>query len=77
MSVDRRRGMIEAVHADLSITAQCRLLSISRSSFYYPPQPESDQTLALMRVIDAAFPDMPQKPDRPWQPADGSLVLGA
>ena len=41
--------MIEAVHADLSITAQCRLLSISRSSFYYAPQPESDETLALMR----------------------------
>ena len=81
MSVDRRRGMVETVHADLSVTAQCSLLSISRSSFYYAPQPESDETLALalalMRVIDATFPDMPQKPDRPWQPADGSLVLGA
>jgi len=42
--------MIEVVHADLSILAQCRLLSISRSSFYYAPQPESDETLALMRV---------------------------
>ena len=59
MSVDRKRGMIEAVNADLSISAQCRLLSISRSSFYYTPQPESDETLALMRVIDAAFLDMP------------------
>ena len=59
MSVDRRRGMIEAVHADLSISAQCRLLSISRSSFYYAPQPESEETLALMRVIDASFLDMP------------------
>jgi hypothetical protein len=51
--------MIEAAHADLSISAQCRLLSISRSSFYYAPQPESDETLALMRVIDAAFLDTP------------------
>jgi putative transposase len=51
--------MIEAVHADLSISAQCRLLSISRSSFYYAPQPESDETLALMQAIDAAFLDMP------------------
>jgi putative transposase len=59
MSVDRRREMVEAAHADLSVTAQCRLLSISRSSFYYAPQPESDETLALMRVIDAAFLDMP------------------
>jgi putative transposase len=59
MSVDRRRGMVEAVHANLSIAAQCRLLSISRSSFYSAPQLESDETLALMRVIDAAFLDMP------------------
>ena len=51
--------MIEAVHADLSISAQCRLLLISRSSFYYAPQPESDETLALMQAIDAAFLDMP------------------
>jgi putative transposase len=51
--------MVEEVNADLSITAQCRLLSISRSSFYYTPQPESDETLALMQAIDAAFLDMP------------------
>ena len=51
--------MIEAVHPDLSITAQCRLLSISRSSFYYAPAPETDETLALMRLIDEAFMDMP------------------
>ena len=51
--------MIEVVHADLSISARCRLLSISRSSFYYAPQPESDETLALMQVIDASFLDMP------------------
>ena len=32
---------------------------ISRSSYYYAPVPESEETLALMRVIDAAFLDMP------------------
>ena len=55
-SVDRRRGIIEAVHADLSISAQCRLLSISRSSFYYAPQPESDETPGHCRTnaADAA-----------------------
>ena len=60
MSVDRRRGMIEAVHDDLSISAQCRLLSFSRPPFHYARQPESDETLALMQVIDAAFLAMPQ-----------------
>ncbi|AMG75554.1 Transposase [Sphingopyxis granuli] len=51
--------MIEAAHRRLSIAAQCRLLSISRSSYYYAPVPETEETLALMRVIDAAFLDMP------------------
>jgi transposase InsO family protein len=50
MSVERRCGMIEEVHADLSISEQCRLLWISRSSFYYAPQPESDETLTLIRI---------------------------
>jgi hypothetical protein len=27
--------MVEATHPDLSVSAQCRLLSISRSSFCY------------------------------------------
>lgn len=59
MSVARRRQMIERGHASLSIAAQCRLVSISRSSFYYAPVPETAETLALMAVIDAAFLDHP------------------
>jgi putative transposase len=51
--------MIEPAHQRLSIARQCRLLSISRSSWYYTPMPESAETLALMRAIDAAFLEMP------------------
>ena len=51
--------MIDPAHDQLSISAQCRMLSISRSSYYYAPVPESTETLALMQVIDAAFLDMP------------------
>ena len=35
--------MIEPAHQRLSIAAQCRLLSISRSSYYYAPVPESEE----------------------------------
>ena len=35
------------------------MLSISRSSWYYTPVPESAGTLALMQAIDAAFLEMP------------------
>ena len=51
--------MVEPAHHRLSISAQCRLLRISRSSFYYAPVPETDETLALMTVIDATFLNCP------------------
>jgi putative transposase len=51
--------MIEAGHPDLSISKQCALLSISRSSFYYTPKGESEMNLALMRHIDAQFLETP------------------
>ena len=50
--------MVEPAHR-LSISAQCRLLSISRSSYYYAPVPETDETLALMAVIDETFRECP------------------
>ncbi len=40
---------------DLSLGRQCRLLSISRSSFYYAPKGESPENLALMRRVDELF----------------------
>ena len=51
--------MVEPAHHRLSISAQCRLLRISRSSYYYAPVPEADETLALMTVIDTTFLDCP------------------
>ena len=47
--------MIEREEAELSLSRQCRLLEISRSSLYYRPKGESAQTLALMRRIDELF----------------------
>ena len=51
--------MIEPDHADLSIRAQCGLLSISRSSFYYSPLGETGTNLSLMLKIDKQFLDTP------------------
>jgi putative transposase len=47
--------MIEPSHDTLSIKAQCRLLSISRSGLYYAPRGESPLNLQLMRLIDEQF----------------------
>ncbi|NOC43901.1 IS3 family transposase [Ruegeria sp. HKCCD7559] len=54
-----RRGMIEPDNPDLSIGKQCRLLSISRSSFYYAPKGETAMNLMLMRQIDEQFLETP------------------
>jgi putative transposase len=54
-----RRGTIERDHPDLSIGQQCALLSMPRASFYYAPQGETEQNLALMRLIDVQFLDTP------------------
>ena len=47
--------MISRDHPGLSLSQQCDLLSISRSSFYYAPTGECEETLTLMRRIDELF----------------------
>ena len=51
--------MIEPANTNLSIGKQCKLLSISRSSFYYDPKGESEMNLDLMRLIDKQFLETP------------------
>jgi putative transposase len=55
MSRGERKAMIVPSHPGLSLSRQCRLLSISRSSFYYAPRGASPENLALMRRIDELF----------------------
>lgn len=59
--------MINPDHPRLSIRRQCELVSVSRASFYRQPSGATPETLELMRVIDAAFMEMPwYGPDR-WR----------
>jgi putative transposase len=39
----------------LSVSQQCALLDLSRSSYYYEPAPESDKNLKLMELIDREY----------------------
>ena len=55
MSRGDRKAMIVPDRPGLSLSRQCRLLSISRSSFYYTPRGESPENLVLMRRIDEMF----------------------
>ena len=47
--------MVDRNHKELSISSQCNLLSISRSSYYYSPIPETEYNLELMKIIDKEY----------------------
>jgi putative transposase len=47
--------MIEPGNQILSISRQCELLGLPRSSYYYKPIPESAENLLLMRLMDEAW----------------------
>ena len=55
MSRGQRKAMVKRDHPELSLSRQCQVLSISRSSLYYRPKGESVENLALMRRIDELF----------------------
>ena len=48
-----------APEAGLSVSRQCTLLGIARSSFYYRPRPASAEELDLLKRLDRIFTDHP------------------
>ena len=46
MSRAERRALVRRAHPELSVSRQCRLLSVGRSSLYYTTRGESEETLA-------------------------------
>jgi putative transposase len=54
-SAGELRQWIEPSHRELSIAAQCELLGLPRSSYYYEPASESPENLRLMRLIDEQY----------------------
>jgi putative transposase len=51
--------MIELQHPEISVSRQCAVLGLARSSFYYHEQPESDLNLTLMNLIDEQYTKTP------------------
>jgi len=76
VSGGKRRAMIRCDHPRLSLSRQCRLLRVSRSSLYHRPKGESAENLALMRRIDELFLNYPfygsrQMVRHPWRQGVG------
>lgn len=57
MSVSEKRGFIEPKHSELSISRQCELISLPRTSYYRQTDMlgESAENLGLMRLIDEEY----------------------
>jgi hypothetical protein len=55
----RKRQAIDASHPSLSVSRQCQLLGLARSSLYASPAPESAENLFLMRLLDQQYLDTP------------------
>lgn len=55
ISSEQRKGMIDPCCPFLSISAQCQLLTLTRSGFYYIPSGESEENLAIMRQLDRQY----------------------
>jgi transposase-like protein len=55
MSRKQRKRLIEPELREPSISRQCQLLSLNRSTFYYAPMPAKAEDLELMRQIDEQY----------------------
>ena len=51
--------MIDRLNKHLSLTRQCQLLGLSRSSLYYQPATDNTEDLVLMARIDRQFLETP------------------
>jgi len=52
-----RKSLIESKHNQLSVSEQCQLVGISRSSYYYQPVPMSQEDIKILHKIDEIATD--------------------
>jgi putative transposase len=53
------RKLVDHDHPELSVSRQCALLGLPRSTLYYRPTPVWDSTLQIMARIDALYLEDP------------------
>lgn len=53
--MNQRKSMVDPLNQPLSISRQCEMMGVSRSSYYYQPIPISQEELELMRKIDELY----------------------
>lgn len=71
--VEQRKKMIEKSDISYSIEAQCKMLSIARSTFYYNPLGVCSKDLNIMRVMDEMYLEDPTRGTRRYSTELSSL----
>lgn len=72
-----RRTLVQPAHPAVSVSRQCELVKLARSTWYYEPVEVDADELALMRRIDAIFTAWPFYGSRKiaWQLGQEGLVV--
>jgi len=58
LDLSSKKSLVTSKLNNLSLTRQCELLGLNRSSFYYRPVPMSEYDLSMMRRIDEIYTDV-------------------
>jgi putative transposase len=77
MSRAARRALVERANPELSVSQQCRLLAVPRSTVYRKPATVSAEDLAIMALIDRQYLARPYYGSRrmvAWLPTQGHVV---
>lgn len=59
LSIDEKRALIDPLGEKLSISAQCELLGLARSTLYYHSHGESEENVKIMHIIDQIYTRYP------------------
>ena len=60
MDIETKRGLIERENDELSITEQCDILGLNKSTLYYHVKPEySEEDLIILNRMDEIFTKYP------------------
>jgi len=58
LDLSNKKSLVTSKLTNLSLTRQCELLGLNRSSFYYRPVPMSEYDLSIMHRIDEIYTDV-------------------
>lgn len=67
MTITEKKALIEGDNPQISLSKQCHLIGLPRSSYYYQPCPTSQENLHLMRLMDEQYTDYPSSGSRTMQ----------